>query len=174
MTNDTGFDLFQPVNGGDGTLNGVELAAQFNVPFLKGLGLYLNYTYTDSKIPNFNIEGRENDNLPLPGSPKNNFNASASYETGPFTIRLSGNYHSDFIDSEEGSIGENSWQDRYYDSSFSLDLNGTYRLSKELQLFFEITNLTNQPMRFYQGSKEYVAQEEWCDRKYLVGLKADL
>ncbi|NTU96440.1 MAG: TonB-dependent receptor [Chlorobiaceae bacterium] len=171
---DTGFDLFQPVNGGDGTINGVELAAQFNVPYVKGLGLYLNYTYTHSKISNFNIEGREDDNLSLPGSPEHCFNASISYETGPFAVRLSGNYHSDFIDSEEGSIGEESWEDRYYDSAFTLDLNGTWRLSKELQLFFEITNLTNQPMRFYQGSKEYVAQEEWYDRKFLVGLKADL
>lgn len=174
VDDDTGFDLFQPVNGGDGSINGVELAAQFNVPYVKGLGLYMNYTYTHSKITNFNIEGRENDDLPLPGSPKHCFNASLSYETGPFSVRLSGNYHSDFIDSEEGSIGEESWKDRYYDSAFTLDLNGTYRLSKQLQLFFEITNLTNQPMRFYQGSKEYVAQEEWYDRKFLVGLKADL
>ena len=68
----------------------------------------------------------------------------------------------------------NSWEDRYYDSSFTLDLNGAYRFSKELQLFFEISNLSNQPMRFYQGEKQYVAQEEWYDRKFLVGLKADL
>ncbi|MCF8217332.1 MAG: TonB-dependent receptor [Chlorobium sp.] len=166
-------DIYQPVNGGDGSLSGIELSAQFQMPFLKGLGLYLNYTYTDSGISNFNIEGRETDDLPLPGSPEHTFNASLSYEKGPFTIRLSGNYHSDFIDSEEGSIGEDSWEDRYYDSSFTLDLNGAYRLSKELQLFFEISNLSNQPMRFYQGEKQYVAQEEWYDRKFLLGLKAD-
>ncbi|MEE9904370.1 MAG: TonB-dependent receptor [Chlorobium sp.] len=169
----TGYDLYQPVNGGDGSLTGIELAAQFQMPFLKGLGLYLNYTWTQSEIDNFNIDGREDDDLPLPGSPEHLFNASVSYETGPLTVRLSGNYHSDFIDSEEGSIGEESWEDRYYDSSFTLDFNGAYRLGKELQLFFEISNLTNQPMRFYQGEKQYVAQEEWYDRKFLVGLKAD-
>lgn len=173
-TTDSGYALYQPVNGGDGSVSGIELSAQFQMPFLKGLGLYLNYTYTDSEISNFNIEGRETDDLPLPGSPEHTFNASLSYENGPFTVRLSGNYHSDFIDSEEGSIGVNSWEDRYYDSSFTLDLNGAYRFSKELQLFFEISNLSNQPMRFYQGEKQYVAQEEWYDRKFLVGLKADL
>ncbi|HWR01241.1 MAG TPA: TonB-dependent receptor [Chlorobaculum sp.] len=169
----TGYDLFQPVNGGDGNINGIEAAAQFQIPYLKGLGLYLNYTYTDSKIKHFNIKGREDDDLPLPGSPAHTFNASVSYETGPLSLRLSGNYHSAFMDSEEGSIGENKWQDRYYDSSFTMDFNGTYKLTKELHLFFEINNLTNQPMRFYQGEKRYVAQEEWYDRRFMIGMKAD-
>lgn len=169
----TGYDLYQPVNGGDGTINGIEASAQFQLPFLKGLGLYLNYTYTGSKIGNFNIEGRDGDDLPLPGSPEHTFNASVSYETGPLGLRLSGNYHSDFIDSEEGAIGENEWEDRYYDSSFVLDFNATYRFSKQVQMFFEISNLTNQPMRFYQGEKEYVAQEEWYDRRFMLGMKMD-
>ena len=167
------FEQFQPVNAGDGTLMGVETAAQFQLPFIPGLGLYLNYTYTHSEIDNFNIEGREDEDLPLPGSPEHTLNGSVAYEKGPFNIRLSANYHSDFIDAEEGSIGENKWEDRYYDSSFHLDLNGGYRLSDIVQLYFEISNLTNQPLRFYQGEKEYVAQEEWYDRRLLVGVKAD-
>ncbi len=169
----TSYELYQPVNGGDGSINGLEASAQFQLPFLKGLGLYLNYTYTGSKIKHFNIEGRDGDDLPLPGSPKHTFNTSVSYETGPLGLRLLGNYHSDFIDSEEGAIGENAWEDRYYDSSFTLDFNGTYRFSKQAQMFFEISNLTNQPMRFYQGEKKYVAQEEWYDRRFMLGLKMD-
>ena len=167
------FDQFQPVNAGDGTLMGIETAAQFQLPFIPGLGLYLNYTYTHSEIDNFDIEGREGDDLPLPGSPEHTANASIAYEKGPLNIRLSGNYHSDFIDAEEGSIGENKWEDRYYDSSFTLDLNGGYRVSDIVQLYFEVSNLTNQPLRFYQGEKQYVAQEEWYDRRFLVGVKAD-
>lgn len=167
------FEQFQPVNAGDGTLMGVETAAQFQLPFIPGLGLYLNYTYTHSEIDNFNIEGREDEDLPLPGSPEHTFNGSVAYEKGPFNIRLSANYHSDFIDAEEGSIGENKWEDRYYDSSFTVDLNGGYRVSDIVQLYFEVSNLTNQPLRFYQGEKQYVAQEEWYDRRFLVGVKAD-
>jgi len=167
------FEQFQPVNAGDGTLMGIETAAQFQLPFIPGLGLYLNYTYTHSEIDNFDIEGREGDNLTLPGNPEHTANASIAYENGPFNIRLSGNYHSDFIDAEEGSIGENKWEDRYYDSSFTLDLNGGYRMSDIVQLYFEVSNLTNQPLRFYQGEKQYLAQEEWYDRRFLVGVKAD-
>lgn len=167
------FEQFQPVNAGDGTLMGIETAAQFQLPFIPGLGLYLNYTYTHSEIDNFDIKGREGDDLPLPGNPEHTANASIAYENGPFNIRLSGNYHSDFIDAEEGSIGENKWEDRYYDSSFTLDLNGGYRMSDIVQLYFEVSNLTNQPLRFYQGEKQYLAQEEWYDRRFLVGVKAD-
>ncbi len=172
-TESGGYDVFQPVNAGDGSLFGIETAAQFQLPFITGLGLYLNYTYTHSEIDNFNIEGRENDDLPLPGSPEHTANASIGYENGPFNIRLSANYHSDFIDAEEGSIGDNKWEDRYYDEAFHLDLNGGYRLNDIVQVYFEISNLTNEPMRFYQGSEEYIAQEEWYDRKFLVGVKAD-
>ncbi|NEX14475.1 MAG: TonB-dependent receptor [Prosthecochloris sp.] len=167
------FEQFQPVNAGDGTLMGIETAAQFQLPFIPGLGLYLNYTYTHSEIDNFDIKGREGDDLPLPGNPEHTANASIAYENGPFNIRLSGNYHSDFIDAEEGSIGENKWEDRYYDSSFTLDLNGGYRMSDIVRLYFEVSNLTNQPLRFYQGEKQYLAQEEWYDRRFLVGVKAD-
>ncbi len=172
-TTDGDDEIYQPVNAGDGTLTGIEAAAQFQLPFIPGLGLYLNYTYTHSEIDNFNIEGREGDDLPLPGSPKHTANGSVAYEKGPFNIRLSANYHSDFIDSEEGAIGEEEWEDRYYDDAFHLDLNGGYRLSDIVQLYFEVSNLTNEPMRFYQGSEEYVAQDEYYDRKFLVGIKAD-
>jgi len=172
-TNDGTYDVFQPINAGDGTLSGFETAAQFQLPFIPGLGLYLNYTYTDSEIENWQVEGRDSDGLPLPGSPKHTANGSISYEKGPFNIRLSANYHSDFIDPDEGSIGESEWEDRYYDDAFSLDLNGGYRLNDVVQVYYEISNLTNEPMRFYQGSEEYVAQEEWYDRRFLVGIKAD-
>jgi len=165
--------LFQPLNAGDGTLTGLETAAQFQLPFIPGLGLFLNYTYTHSTIDNFNIEGRQSDGLPLPGSPEHTANASVAYEKGPFNIRLSANYHSDFIDSEEGSIGENKWEDRYCDDAFHLDLNGGYRLNDIVRLYFEVSNLTNEPLRFYQGGESYIAQEEWYERRILLGLKAN-
>ncbi|MBF0585951.1 TonB-dependent receptor [Prosthecochloris sp. N3] len=173
VTEDGSNEYYMPVNAGDGTLTGIETAAQFQLPFIPGLGLYLNYTYTHSEIDNFSIEGREGDDLPLPGSPEHTANASIAYEKGPFNIRLSANYHSDFIDSEEGAIGEEEWEDRYYDEAFHLDLNGGYRLSDIVQLYVEVSNLTNEPMRFYQGSEKYVAQDEYYDRKFLVGIKAD-
>ncbi len=168
------YDQFQPINAGDGTLWGLEAAVQYQVPAVKGLGLYLNYTYTNSSIDNFKIEGREDDNdLPLPGSAEHTLNASISYEIAQFYVRLSGNYHSDFIDSEEGSIGENKFEDRYQDQAFHLDLNGGYDLNEMVRFYFEFNNLTNEAFRFYQGESKYLAQEEWYDRKFTIGVKAD-
>ena len=64
-----------PKNAGDADLLGVELAYQrdfsFIAPALKCIGFYGTYTYTHTKVNNFNFEGRENEkDLSLPGSPE--------------------------------------------------------------------------------------------------------
>ena len=52
----------QPRNSGNADLLGVEVAFQrdfgFIAPALKCLGIYTNYTYTYSRLTNFNVEGR--------------------------------------------------------------------------------------------------------------------
>ncbi len=57
----------QPKNGGNANIFGVELAWQrdfsFITPAMKCLGLYATYTYTRSRITDFNFEGRENEKV---------------------------------------------------------------------------------------------------------------
>ena len=68
------YDKFmQPRNAGDANLLGVEVGYQrdfgFIAPTLKCVGFYGTYTYTHSKVNNFNFTGRENEkDLKLPGS----------------------------------------------------------------------------------------------------------
>ena len=69
----------QPINAGNASLFGLEFAFQRQFDFLPGFlrqfGIYTNYTYTKSEVSDFQIEGRENEELSLPGTPEHNLNA---------------------------------------------------------------------------------------------------
>jgi TonB-dependent receptor len=169
-------DFTQPLNGGDATIAGVEVAYQQQFTFLpgafKGIGIYLNYTYTYSEVKNFEIEGREDEKLSLPGTPENTFNASLSYEYKNIQFRASLNMADAFRDSE--GIGESSFYDRWYDNVTYLDLNASYTIKKNWKIFVEANNLTNQPLRYFQGIDERTMQVEYYNVKLTAGVKFDL
>lgn len=164
----------QPINGGDAKLYGFEAAFQRNLDFLPGflknLGIYANYTYTKSEVENFQVDGRENEDLSLPGTPENTFNASLFYEAKKLTVRASLNYTDAFID----EVGESAFFDRYYDKSTHLDLNANFAWNKNVNLYIEANNLLNQPLRYYQGIGERTMQEEYYGVRLNFGLKVNL
>jgi len=162
----------QPRNGADANLWGIELAYQQQLAALPGVGVYLNYTYTNSSVTGLNVEGRDAEDLPLPGTAPHTANASLSYDIGRFSVRGSYNYAHDFID--PGEIGSSAFFDRYYDTQTHVDVNGSVIVTPQLRLFFEANNLTNQPLRYYQGISARMMQEEFYDRRFTLGLKYDL
>ena len=168
----TDVEFETPENGGTAQVYGFEVSVQrqldFLPGFLKGFGVYLNYTHTQSDTEG--IEGREGENLPLPGTAENMFNASLSYETEKLVLRASLNFASDYID----ELGGDAFNDRYYDRQTFLDLNGSYAFTPQFRFFFEVNNLTNQPLRFYQGTEEQTMQIEFYDVRFNAGLKFDL
>lgn len=167
--------FYQPLNGGDAYILGAEVAFQRNLDFLpgawKGIGIYTNYTYIFSKVKNFQIEGREGEQIPLPGTPKSNFNASLSYEYKGLNLRLSGNLASSFRDSE--GIGASEFYDRWYGNVFYLDANAYFVFAKHWKLFVELNNITNQPLYYYQGESNRVMQAEYYNMRINAGIKFD-
>lgn len=169
------YDKFmQPRNAGDANLLGVEVGYQrdfgFIAPALKCVGFYGTYTYTHSKVNNFNFTGRENEkDLKLPGSPEHTANASLYFEKGGLNVRLSYNFASDFID----EMGESAFYDRYYDNVNYMDVNASYTFGKKLRTTFyaEANNLLNQPLRYYQGISERTMQSEHYGVKVNAGVK---
>lgn len=164
----------QPKNGGNANIFGVEMAWQrdfsFISPTMRCLGLYATYTYTHSRITNFNFEGRENEKgLSLPGSPKHTANLSLYFDKCGFTARASFNYASAFID----EMGASSFYDRYYDAVKYMDLNLAYTFGDRVKItvFADCTNLLNQPLRYYQGSKDRTMQQEYYGVKLNGGIK---
>ena len=171
----------QSRNGSGVNVLGFEVAFQRQLDFLpgfwKGFGIYTNYTYTHSKTDGFyNLDGEliRND-VTLPGTAPHMFNASLSYENKKVVVRLSGNFTAAYVDdSEDGGYNEDSFYDRYYDKQFFLDANASFMITKNWRVFGEANNLTNQPLRYYQGSKERTAQAEFYGPRFNLGLKFDL
>ncbi|HBV99884.1 MAG TPA: TonB-dependent receptor [Bacteroidetes bacterium] len=174
VTGNTFDSRFQPKNGDDATLFGAEIAIQRQLDFLPGalsnLGIYLNYTYVTSSADGIrNEDGEVRTDLDLPGTAENTLNASLSYEDAKFSARLSLNYTTDYID----EIGEDASFDRYYDEQTFVDANAAYAITSKLRFFVEANNLTNQPLRFYQGSQDFTMQSEYYSYRMNAGLKFD-
>lgn len=165
----------QARNGDNVKVYGFEVALQrqldFLPGFLKGFGVYVNYTYTKSKADGiYNADGDKRTDVTLPGTAPHMFNASLSYESNRFTARLSGNYTASYLD----ELGGDDFDDRFYDKQFFLDLNASFKLTKQLRVFGEANNLTNQPLRYYQGISSRTMQAEYYRPRYNFGLKFDL
>lgn len=162
----------RPENGGTANVYGFETSIQRQFDFLpgiwKGLGIFMNYTFTDSRTTG--IEGRDNEDLKLPGTARNMFNASLSFETAKIVLRASLNHASGYID----EIGGSSFDDAFYDRQTFLDVNASYAFTPNWRVFFEANNLTNQPLRYYQGIRSRTQQEEYYNVRINFGVKFDL
>lgn len=175
VTGQTFSAITQPLNGAGARILGMEVAFQRQLDFLPGMlrnfGLYGNYTLTDSSVEGLNIEGRESEELPLPGTARHTGNLSLSWDSDRVSVRGSMNFQSSFID--PGELGEEAFFDRYYDDSMNVDLNGSLTLTSSARLFFEANNLTNQPLRYYQGIRSRMMQEEFYNARFSTGVKID-
>lgn len=167
-------------NGSGADVMGFEIAAQRQLDFLpgiwKGFGVYANYTYTYSKTEGIYADGEKiRSDVKLPGAAPHMFNASLSYENSKLVVRVSGNFTSAYVDdSDDAGYGEDSFNDRYYDKQFFLDVNASYAFNKKFRLFAEANNLTNQGLRYYQGAKNRTAQMEYYGPRFNLGVKFDL
>lgn len=165
-----GFDYQQVRNGKSATVTGFELGLQSKLKFLPGFlrntTFYGNYTYTNSSTDG--VEGRTD--LPLVGANENMFNASLAYETKNFFLRASVNYAGESLD----EVGGNEFEDRWYDEQTFVDLNAMYSVNDRIRIFVEAKNLTNQPLRYYQGLANRTMQLEYYNINWNIGLKIDL
>ncbi len=171
----TGYEIYQPLNGEGATILGAEFAFQRQLDFLPGFAknfsIYLNYTFiTSSASGIMNEDGEEREDVDLPNTTPNTFNASLAYNDRKFSARLSGNFTDSYID----ELGGNDFEDRYYDTQFFLDLNANYKVNSSLSIYASLNNITDQPLRYFQGQKDYTQQVEYYGQRLTFGLKYDL
>mgnify|MGYP003583057807 FL=1 len=165
----------QDRNGESVNVYGFEVALQRQLDFLpgkflRGFGVYANYTFTKSKAKGIaNSDGDFRENITLPGTAPHMLNASLSWENSRFSARLSANYTAAYID----ELGGDAFGDAYYDKQFFLDANASVKVSKAARFFAEATNLTNQPLRYYQGVVNQTRQMEYYRPRYNLGVKFD-
>jgi len=166
--------LLYPKNGESVSVYGFEIALQKQLDFLPGFlqhfGVYTNYTYTKSKAKGiYNSDGELREGLMLPGTAPHMINASLSWENQKFAARVSLNHTASYLD----ELGGSSFEDRFYDQQTFLDANVSFSVNPWMRIFVEANNLTNQPLRYYQGVSTRTMQMEYYKPRYTVGLKFD-
>jgi len=163
------FDFTEPVNGGDATLMGLEVAwnqeFSFLPGFLSGFGIYGNYTHTWADA-NLGID-REGF---LPGQAGDIGNISLSYDKYGFSARFSAMYQGEFLQ----TVGKNEDWDEWKDAHFQLDFSATYDILPWMQVFVEAVNITNEPVLEYYGIPDRPKLQEYYHWWMQGGLKITL
>ncbi len=169
--------ISQPRNGAEAQLTGIETAFQRQLDFLPGmlryLGVYVNYTFNDSNAEGLDIEGRDVEALPLLGTAKHSGNVSLSFDAPRVSLRFAVNYQSESLDAGEGGYNEEAFFDRWADRRTDIDANASFQITPVARFFIEGNNLNNRPLRFYQGTRGRLMQDEFYGRRIQSGFKFD-
>ncbi|TQV78834.1 TonB-dependent receptor [Exilibacterium tricleocarpae] len=139
-------------NGAGATTQGVELSYNQNYDFLpgiwSGLGIALNYTYSDSETEaEQGTLTTELAAMPLARVPRHTANATLFWERDGHLIRLSYNYRTDSLENRSFFNGAlwNEGGDR-------LDLSATWKINDNFSMTLSGVNLTDEISRQYYTS----------------------
>ena len=72
-------------------------------------------------------------------------------------------------------MGPSTFYDRFYDAVNYMDVNASYTFGRKVKMTFyaEANNLLNQPLRYYQGTKDRTMQAEYYGVKVNAGFKVN-
>jgi hypothetical protein len=157
---------------------------------LKNFGLFGNYTYTDSRAEiskrypqkdndkififnedkaDFFTSSGEVEVIPLEGQAKHTVNLALFYDSRRFYVKISGNWHSSFLH----ELGSDAGLDIYNNESLHIDFTSNFQLTDYINIFVDLINLTNEPLRYYMGSTDYFKQQEYYSWWGRAGVKVE-
>lgn len=161
----------QPINGEGGYIRGIELMYQQAFSFLPapfdGLGIYANYSYTQSDV-SVNEADNFNGSMPLTGLSEHVANLTLYYFRNGFETRLAYRYRSGF----PTELGDT---DRllFNQDEGILDFQASYDFSEGplngLGIFFHANNLTDEPFETYYGDERRQGRFENFGRRFFFG-----
>jgi TonB-dependent receptor len=178
--------LSERVNAGKGELYGLEFVYEqkySSLPgFLSGLGITANFAIMESAVslPERDLV-RAGEEVPLFRQPDKLANFSVFWEKYNILIRTSLLFKGKYLDDTTTTgtriedliatgFPTNSY-DIYIKESTRLDLFVRYRLSRGLSIYFEGTNLTNEPIVYYYGTEWRMRMRRHTRPIYFVGLR---
>ena len=163
-------------NGDKADVYGLELAYSQQFEWLpapwNGLLLSANGTFTrsDADIEQFNPDtgNMTSRSISLPGQSDTSGNLTLGWENDRMSLRVATNYQSDYLD-EVGNVLDKRY-DTHVDDQFFVDISAHYFLTKQLQVFVEAQNITDESYYAYTGDRSFNAQYEEYGPTYKVGL----
>ncbi len=138
---------------------------------LDGFGIDANLTLVDSHILEYDAAtsatGLAEYGL-LPGTSQVTWNLAGFYEAHGVQTRIAAEYvgHSLF------GLGGDKTLDTIQDGRLTVDLTSSYAVNKTWTVFFNAKNLTNAPLRYYEGSADRPVQREFYDITVEGGVRA--
>jgi len=162
-----GYDVTRPVNGDDAEVTGVELSWQQKLDFLpgawSGLLVGLSGTWLDTE---YAVGGAS---YSLPNASDRLYSAHLGWENDRVSARLAAVHRSEYLD----EIGDDARYDLWVASNTQLDFSLDYRLGAAWSIYFEASNLLDEPLELYQGSRDFTLQNELYGRSYSLGVKVN-
>ncbi|MDR1562907.1 MAG: TonB-dependent receptor [Dysgonamonadaceae bacterium] len=167
--------VIQSRNISNASLLGFEIAGNRRFDMLpglfKGIGLEANYTFikSDAEVPVY-INGEEKIvKTPLQNQSKHLFNTILYYEMNGITVKIAGNYRGESLETISSSLPPDLWV--WTDRNFTVDLAASYAINRQLRIFAEVQNITNEPVRMYLGDKSRTKDLEWSSVRGQIGIR---
>lgn len=157
-----------------GYVRGIELQFQktrFLPGVWSGLGVSLNYAYTDSGTTIPSDLGGFHQEQSLPGLSRNVASAALFYDYGKFSARIAGNYRSAFVSGAQVAF---DYQTVYFAPEKVFDFQTGYQFTKHLKATLQILNLTDQPTRSYFGNRQQTSTIQYFGRTIYAGVSLSL
>ncbi|WP_440906523.1 TonB-dependent receptor (plasmid) [Catenovulum sp. SX2] len=159
-------------------LSGIEIGYKQPFTFLPGeflssLGMEFNYTYSDSKSTDVDING---DNFPLASNSKHQTNTILWYAKDGLNMRLAYNWRSaEYIgrvglNTNEAPLSLGNWQE----ASGYLDASINYWYNEHLSFYVSGTNLTSQDRKTYAQFENQFHSLYVQERRYTAGVTLSL
>ena len=166
------YNLTGAIDGGDGSIRGVEVGYQQfyrNLPGLwSGLGTELNYTYISANAPTA-VVGQS---TTLPGLSKDSFNAIGLYELGPVSFRVAYNWRSQFYTTiYNGSNAQLAANPIYTKGYGWLDASLEYDVNHWLSVYAQGSNLLRTRITEFFGVQTLQQSQTIDDRQATLGFR---
>ena len=164
-------------NRSDAYARGLEAAYHQQFEFLpgfwSGFGVDANATLVQSRVLEYDAatsdSGQDEFGL-LPGTSRLTWNAGGFYEAHGLQLRLAAEY----VSKELFSLGGSKAEDTIQDNRLTLDFTSSYELRPGWQVYFNVKNLTNAPLRFYVYQPSFPIQREFYDQTFEAGIRIKL
>jgi len=143
-----------------------------NLPGLfAGIGVDANFTVVDSRFLEYDAAtsgtGLAEHNS-LPGTSHITWNLAGFYELHGLELRLS----TEYVGRSLFGLGGDKSLDTVQDKKLNMDLTGSYQFDKHWTAYFSAKNLTDAPLRYFEGSHDRPIQREFYGQTYEAGVRA--
>ena len=175
ILNSTGVDrsvynFSTTLNGGKGKIYGAEAAVQLqldnflsNDSWIGGFGIQTNVTLNrgEATAP----DGKK---VRFPGTSDFVLNVGPYYEKYGFSARVSYQYRSSWVD---GLGTTDVGGDFYWAADGELDVSARYAITKNIEVYADLSNLLNGPGRRFVGNDARTIERETFGRRYAGGIR---